>query len=293
MAHWRNVMSSSKKKYALLFITIIAITGILCMCAKHPSTDMPTVATSIAPIADITQNIAGNSVNVISTVPPNANPHTYEPDPSTAKALRSAMLFIGVHPEFDGWVLKMISPEGKKFFLSDLVKGENPHLWLSVKNAKLIASAIRDFLTASYPERAEIFAQNFEAYQKKLEALDGRINDIFSRVKQKKFFQWHPAWDYFAVDYGLSIAGTIESGHGDSPSIKGIANLKKLARGEKIKVVVIDYYAHNKTAEAFVREIGGTAVRLDGIGNPSDPARANYLSLMEYNAQTLAKALSE
>lgn len=275
------------------FAIMIATTGFLWMCAKQPIGDGTTIATSIAPIADITQNIAGNSVNVICAVPPNANPHTYEPDPSTAKALRNAVIFVGVHPQFDGWILKMISPVGKKFYLSDIVKAENPHIWLSVKNAKIIASAIREFLAASFPDRSEIFAQNFENYQKKLEALDVRIGNIFSNVKQKKFFQWHPAWDYFAADYGLTIVGTVESGHGDSPSIKEIVSLKKRAQAEKIKVVVIDYYDHNKTADAFVREIGGKAVRLDGIGDPTDPARANYLSLMEYNAQILAKALSE
>ncbi len=269
----------------------IIATGAL--CSKEPSAHVPTIATSIAPIADIAQNIAGNAMTVISAVPPNANPHTFEADPSTAKLLQRSSIFIGVHPEFDGWVSKMLSPAGKKFFLSDIIKGDNPHLWLSVKNAKLIAAAIRDFLSSSYPEHSGQFAKNCDAYQKKLDILDRRISTMFTGIKQKKLFQWHPAWDYFANDYGLIIAGTIESGHGDSPSIKGIADVKKRALKENIKVVIIDYYAHNTTADAFVREIAGKAVRLDGIGNPNDNARAQYLSLMEYNAQTLAKALSE
>lgn len=282
-----------QKKYTYPLATMITTIWFLCACAKHPTGDAPTIAASIMPIADITQNIAGHSVKVISALPTNANPHTYEADPSTAKLLKSASLFIGAHPQFDGWVSNMISPTGKKFFLSDLIKGDNPHVWLSVKNAKLIAVAICDFLSSSYPEHANKFAKNSEQYQKKLEALNRRIEKLLSNLHQKKFFQWHPAWDYFANDYGLIIAGTVESGHGDSPSIKGIAYLKKRASAENIKVVVIDYYAHNNTAETFVREINGKAVRLDGIGDPLDSARANYLSLMEYNAQTLANALSK
>ncbi len=285
-------MQISKKPYMISILCVFIIaTGAL--CSKEPSAPMSTIATSIAPIADIAQNIAGNVFIIISAIPPNANPHTFEADPSTVKLLQSSSLFIGVHPEFDGWVSKMVSPAGKKFFLSDIIKGDNPHLWLSVKNAKRIAAAIRDFLSSSYPERAGQFTENCDAYQKKLDNLDKRISTMFSSIEQKKVFQWHPAWDYFANDYGLIIAGTFESGHGDSPSIKGIADLKKRALKENIKVVIIDYYAHNTTAEAFVREIGGKAVRLDGIGNPNESARAHYLSLMEYNARTLAKALSE
>ncbi|MCX7680238.1 MAG: zinc ABC transporter substrate-binding protein, partial [Spirochaetes bacterium] len=79
----------------------------------------------------------------------------------------------------------------------------------------------------------------------------------------------------------------------DAHSIKKIAELKKRAIQENIKVVIIDYYAQNNVATAFVREINGVAVRLDGIGDPNDPLRANYLSLMEFNAKKLSEALSQ
>ena len=278
-------------QYTLIGFGIFLATAF--SCAKGPVNDSAVIVASIAPIADIAQNIAGNSINTISAVPFNANPHTFEPDPSTVKSIQNAKLFIGVHPEFDGWISRMVSVKGKIYFLSDMVSGDNPHVWLSVKNARRIAPAIRDMLAAQFPEKAEMFSENFAAYDKKLSALDGRIATMFSNVKHKKFIQWHPAWNYFAADYGLDIAGSIESGHGDAPSIKSFRDLKARAIKDGIKIVVIDYYASSQTAEAFVREIGGKEVRLDGIGNPQHPDKAHYLALMEYNARVLAQALSE
>ncbi len=286
-------MCVSNKNYSLGIVCLLGIFWTMGSCTKPQTSGIPIIATSIVPIADIAQNIAGDSLKIICTVPPYANPHTFEADPSTAKLLKSAEAFIGVHPEFDGWAGNMISPQKKKLFLSDIIKGTNPHVWLSVKNATLIAASMRDFFATLYPDKATHFSKNYTAYSGKLSQLDRAIAGMLSGVKQKRFFQWHPSWDYFASDYGIEIAGTIESGHGDSPSLKEFQNLKTRALKEGIKVVVVSFYTRSKTAEAFIREIGGREVRLDGIGDPQIPERANYLSLMEYNTKTLAKALSE
>ena len=274
-----------------LVMTLLLCTALIISCAK----DTPRgalVATSIYPIADIAHNIAGGTVTVIHAVPANANPHSYEPDPSTVKQLRDAAVFIGVHPELDGWVGKLLSPGAKKAYLADTIGGENPHLWLSVKKTKLIAAAIRDLMSSAFPDKKEIFSQNCAAYVKKLDALDARIAALFAGVRNKKFIQWHPAWDYFAADYGLVVAGTIESGHGDSPSLKSFRGLADTARREGIKTVLVDQYVQGGTAAALVREIGGYEVRLDSIGDPSVPGKSDYIGLMEHNARILAGALS-
>lgn len=250
------------------------------------------VATSIYPVADIARNIAGGDLTVIHAVPANANPHSYEPDPSTVKQLRDAAVFIGVHPELDGWVGKLLSPGAKKSYLAETIGGENPHLWLSVKKTKLIAAAIRDQMTSAFPDKKEIFAKNCAAYVKKLDALDARLTALFAGIRNKKFIQWHPAWNYFADDYGLTVAGTIESGHGDSPSLKSFRALTDTARREGIKTVLVDQYVQGGTAAALVREIGGREVRLDSIGDPSVPGKSDYIGLMEHNARILAGALS-
>jgi ABC-type Zn uptake system ZnuABC Zn-binding protein ZnuA len=274
------------------FATILLLCAALFLSCAKDTPRGALVATSIYPIADIARNVAGGAVTVIHAVPANANPHSYEPDPSTVKQLRDAAVFIGVHPELDGWVGKLLSPGAKKAYLADTIGGENPHLWLSVKKTKLIAAAVRDQLSAAFPDKKEILTANCAAYVKKLDALDARLSALFAGVRNRKFIQWHPAWDYFAADYGLVVAGTIESGHGDSPSLKSFRALADTARREGIKTVLVDQYVQGGTAAALVREIGGIEVRLDSIGDPSAPGKSDYIGLMEHNARVLAGALS-
>jgi len=274
-------------------ITILFLcAALLPSCARDGSRGGTLVATSIYPVADIARNVAGDALTVMHAVPASANPHSYEPDPSTVKQLRGAALYIGVHPELDGWVAKLLSPDAKRLFIADSMGGENPHYWLSVKKTKLIAGLVRDLLSSTFPDKKQEFAENCASYQKKLDALDGRIAALFAGVPGKKFIQWHPAWDFFAADYGLTIAGTIESGHGDSPSLKSFRALADTARREKIAVVVVDRYVQGGTAAALVREIGGREVRLDSIGGPSEPGKSDYIGMMEQNARILAGALA-
>ena len=52
------------------------------------------VAVTLAPYAKIVQEIAGEKVSVVTLVPPNANPHTFEPKPNSLRAFSKATLYL-------------------------------------------------------------------------------------------------------------------------------------------------------------------------------------------------------
>lgn len=60
------------------------------------------VAATTPILADLVREVGGQRVSVESVVPPGADPHTFEPTPSTAKALaKSRLLFangLGLEP---------------------------------------------------------------------------------------------------------------------------------------------------------------------------------------------------
>ena len=51
------------------------------------------VAVTLAPYAKIVQEIAGENANVVTLVPPSANPHVFEPKPNTLRAFSKASLY--------------------------------------------------------------------------------------------------------------------------------------------------------------------------------------------------------
>jgi zinc transport system substrate-binding protein len=269
------------------------------------------VATSLFPIKDIAQNIAGEKAEVRFIVPIGANPHSYEPTPSTIVALKKLDLFIGIHFALDGWVEEFI-PEDVEFrYLHECKhrksgghhhgeeQGEteegrhfhNPHFWLTLSGGEVIAEKISTFLSEIDSVNSEYYQSNLENYREKLRALHEEIAGEFEDVENKKLIQWHPAWNYFAEDYGLEIVGTIQQGHGDEPSVKQFKALIDKAKAEGVKAVIVRLNVESQTAESLAKEIEGEIVHLDSIGNPEVPEKATYLKLMKYNAKKLAEAL--
>jgi len=293
---------------------VVFIVLLLMMSCSRPTTqtDKIQIATSIFPMYDMIRNVVGDRADVFFIVPIGANPHTYEPVPSEVQRMQRVNVCIGIHPEFDGWMQDYVPASVRVLFLqkkivphdleesvytSHNIKGEdhhhhNPHIWLSVRNAKAIVSQIMEIIVELDVGNRDDYKRQAQEYLELLDRLDVEIDGLWKEVEYKRFIQWHPAWDYFAHDYGLEIVGTIEHGHGDQPSVREFKSLVDEARRKCVKVVVIGLNLESSATEALVDEIDGKLVHLDTIGNPDDEDRASYIILMRYNARLLARAFN-
>lgn len=261
------------------------------------------IAASIFPVQNIIEQVAGDQASVFHLVPYGANPHTYEPPPSIVRELEGVGLFVGIHPEFDGWVTRYLSPQTAILYLcppdtnSDHEAMEhfhetNPHFWLSLRRVRTVIPALVGQLGVQDSLSRGVFQRNATDFVHRLDSLDAHISALFADIPNRKFIQWHPAWDDFAADYGLEIIGVIEQGHGDEPSVRSFSGLIGKARREDVRVVVVDLNVESRAAEALVREIDGVLLRLDVIGSPEVPERSDYFRLMKDNAEKLTAALS-
>lgn len=296
------------RQLMLIIITIAILTS----CTKTDGkSDRLQIATSIYPIADIVQNIAGDKATVRYIVPPGANPHNFTPTPAQVKKVYRSDFFIGVSPLFDGWTTKFINKEADIYYLTSsdqhdadqhngkhhhdktkyIHKDHNPHIWLSVQNTIEIANRIQLFLTEADPTNSLVYISNTIIYIAKLHSLNTEISQLFTHITNRSFIQWHPAWNYFACDYNLQIIGTIEQGHGKSISILDYAKLVQKAKQQNIKTIVLGMNIQSTTATSLAREINGKIIRLDAIGNPNIEGRDNYIKMMRYNAKQLAEEL--
>ncbi len=156
-----------------------------------------------------------------------------------------------------------------------------------------LAEKIFGILSELSPEYSKNYYESLNNYLQELHQLDQKILNLFEPIKNKKFIQWHPAWNFFAKDYGLEITATIEHGHGDKPSVRNIKNIIELAKIENVKIIVTGLRQQNKEAELLAKEIDAKLILLDTIGNPEDQYKSSYLRLMYDNARILAEALKQ
>jgi zinc transport system substrate-binding protein len=93
---------------------------------------------------------------------------------------------------------------------------------------------------------------------------------------------YHPAWGYFAADYGL-IQLPVQVG-GTDPSARELAALIDLAVAENIRVIFVQPTFSTANAQAIAQEIGGEVVRVD-------PLARDWLTNLEIVADAFASAL--
>jgi zinc transport system substrate-binding protein len=93
---------------------------------------------------------------------------------------------------------------------------------------------------------------------------------------------YHPAWGYFAAEYGLTQL-PVQVG-GTDPSARELAALIDQAVEENIRVIFVQPTFSAANAQAIAREIGGEVLRLD-------PLARDWLTNLESVAEAFASAM--
>lgn len=270
-----------KKLTLILLITCLFISVFSgCEKTENSSERKRIIAVSIVPEAAFAEKICGDEFQIITMIPPGASPETYEPTAKQMQSLEKAEIYFAIGVPAEEAILENISPDTKVIKLHEIVKetypelcedgGRDPHIWLSPKRAQIMVSAMADAIGISDKS-------NSESYIKELENLDNEIRFLIGE-NGGKFMVFHPAFAYFADDYGLTMYALEE--HGKEATAKRIAEMADLAKKENIKVIFYQAESSSRQAEAFAEEIGGKAVSLE-------PLAYDYTE----NLRTMAKSI--
>jgi len=254
--------------------------------------DRPLVVVSIPPQKYFVTAVAGELVEVKVLIPPGASPHSFEPTPSDMEAMERAELWLTVGVDFeDAWVPRFTgsSPElvvrstieGIERLPMDreyLHAGEgeehgdngdhdhgtgspDPHVWLSPELVRSQAVTTAEALRECFPADSAVFATGLASFQLEIDSLQGSISELLEPVRGSRFIVFHPAWGYFADEFGL-MQVAVESG-GNDPSPGELAELVDSARSMGVTTVFVSPQFSASSASVLADEIGGTTAVLD------------------------------
>jgi zinc transport system substrate-binding protein len=144
---------------------------------------------------------------------------------------------------------------------------------------KIQAETIYEALATAHPASSAYYLENLKRFKSDLDALDRRIAASLKKATNRKFMVFHPAWGYFARDYGLEqIPIEIE---GKEPAAKDLIRIVEEAKQEGIDIIFVQKQFSKTSAETVARAIGGKVVAMD-------PLAGDYLKNMEAIADRLA-----
>lgn len=278
-------------------------------CASKPESEKMQVVASIEPLAWFAERIGGDRVAVSVMVPAGGNPHTYEPTPQQMARISHAALFVkagsGVEFELD-WMQRLIDLNKSMIVCnaSDGVRllpmseteqdaavepGGNhrhgtldPHFWLSPQNARLIAKNVERSLVALDPDHKGEYARNRSRVDEELQQLDEQIRKRLAGLQNRSFLVFHPAWGYFAREYGLEQIAAEQEGKTLTP--RQMEEVIQAARRSGIRVVFVSPEFSAAQADAIARDIGGKTVTVD-------PLARDYLKNLANATEAFARGM--
>lgn len=259
------------------FLYLIILCVILAGCKGTPQkqadsgkasrTEKPavTVTVTISPYKYFVDQIAKGKVDVNVMVSNGNNPETYEPYAQQMMELSKSALYLKVGSiGFEQtWMKKLQdnAPDMKVIDTSVGIKpaktpGGNidPHVWMSCKNARIIASNMLKALCELEPKHKTFFEKNYQSLLSIIDKRDSTIKESFKENPDlvRKFVIYHPILTYFARDYQLEQLAIEEEGR--EPSASQLKSLIERARKEKIKFCLIQAEFANRNTTTFIKE---------------------------------------
>ena len=173
------------------------------------------------------------------------------------------------------------------------------HIWLSVKNAKILCNTIAEKIAEIDPKNAQTYRANAAAYNAKLSILDAQYQKIVDAASKKTvLFGDRFPFRYLVDDYGLSYyAAFVGCSAETEASFKTILFLAKKVDELGIPAVLTIEKSDGKIAKTIIKNTKAKnqkILTLDSMQSTTSndvKKGVTYLSIMTKNADVLKSAL--
>ena len=255
-------------KQLLLFL-LLACLGLFSSC-RAPENRCPQVVVSIEPLRHMVEAVAGERCEVLALVPAGAAPETYEPTPRQLVAMDQAVIYFRVGTlGFERTRLEKIrenAPNVKMVSLSEgltmlphghgeaAADGEDPHVWTSPLNVRLMAAKIHAALCEADSAGTAYYTRRLQAFEQSIDSLDAAIKLLLKDCPHRTFLIQHPALGYFARDYGLRQLSVEHEGK--EAGTARVEQLIRTCRTEGVHTVFVQPEHSGRVANAIAKEVG-------------------------------------
>ncbi|SUX54113.1 metal ABC transporter substrate-binding protein [Chromobacterium vaccinii] len=276
---------------------------------------VPVVA-SFSIIADMTREIGGDRVEVVSLVGPDQDAHVFQPSPADIKKVSAAKVLVTNGLGLEGWMSRLDKAanfRGATVVASKGIKTRqapeeehadedhghdhgdvDPHAWHDPARVQTYIKNISAGLIQADPAGKAEYQRRAADYAAKVKAVDDWAKQQFAAVPaaKRKMLTSHDAFGYLGERYQLKVLAIQGVSTESEASAKGVAQLTRQVRKEGVTAIFMENMSDARllkqlSAEARVR-IGGK-LYADALSGPSGPA-ASYLQLMRYNVDTIMKS---
>lgn len=307
----RRVRRTMRAAAAIIAGTLSA--GALAACSASGS-DRPLVAVTTNILGDVVGELVGREAEVLTLMPPGADPHSFEISARTAADLRQAELIVanGLGLE-EGLTAHVDAAEsdGVPSFLAgdhldvlDYADGDSAgepdsHFWTDPARMIDVVTALGDRLADIEGVDPDVIAGHTAAYLAELEALDADMTETFAAIptERRALVTNHHVFGYLADRFDFRVIGAvIPSGTTlAAPSASDLRDLVAAIDEAGVSTIFADSSQPDRLVQVLADEAGRDVdvVELvtESLTEP-DGAAPTYLDLMRGNTERIATGLS-
>ena len=319
------------------FSLILSLTLILCIfsgCTDSgnlsPDGILNIVCTTF-PIYDWARNITdgAENVNIQLLIEGGTDLHSYQATAGDIVKIATADIFIYTGGDSDKWindVLKITENDNtvlvdlmhnlpeESLFCVEAVGEENhhheeedehdhnhlqdEHIWLSLKNAKLLTEIIKNVLCDTDSKNREIYEKNFRSFYKEIDLLDKSYEEAIRSCKGDTLvFADRFPFIYLTKDYGLTYFAAFSGCSSESDaSFETVTRLAQKLDENQLSYILVKETSDGTVAETVkscTKEKNQKILTLNALqsikkGNSS----VSYIEVMRENLDILKTALS-
>lgn len=296
------------KKQLILFIVLILLFT-LAGCQQEPASQ---VAATTAPVYYFASRLCENTgIQVVRLVTEEVSClHDYTLQVRQMQAIESAEVLIISGAGLEAFLDDVLTQDEKILDASEGIEliclsdthdhdhdhshshdhghdhSHDPHIWLSISNAKAMCQNIFEGLSMRYPDHKETFSKNFEMLSDQLSTLAAYANTQLQDLSCRELITFHDGFAYFAQNMNLTILAAIEEESGSEASASELKQLIEMVRSHNIPAIFTEVNGSSGSAQVIAAETGCQVFALDmGMG------QTDYFQAMYHNIDTIKEAL--
>ncbi|SEW44841.1 metal ABC transporter substrate-binding protein [[Clostridium] fimetarium] len=300
------------KKSIVLFLCLISIATFTACGNKNQESvtgDKIKVSVTFNAIKEFVEAIGGDKVEISTIIPDGTEPHDFEPKAQDLVGISNANVFVYNGFGMETWVDDAISNANNKNLItveasdgatpissvSEAEKEEHgqydPHLWISLKGAKIEANNIKEALVKADPTNKDYYEKNSDTFNAELDSLYNKYNEKFKSVANKSFVTGHAAFAYLCQDFGLqqnSVEGVFAEGE---PTAKQLSELVDYCKKNNVKTIFAEDMASPDVSKTLASEVGAEVKTIYTIESSEDDK--TYIERMTDNLDEIYDSLSK
>lgn len=170
------------------------------------------------------------------------------------------------------------------------------HVWLSIKNAETVVSAIEAKLAEIDPDNKAEYEKNANDYLAKLDELDKEYKDTLSSIQNKTIivgdrFPFRYLVNEYGINYYAAFKGCDAGSEASFETVKFLAN--KMDELNMSDIFIIDGSKGDlaKTIVDNTKDKNAKVLVLDSMQSTKSSDNASYLDIMKKNLEVLKEVL--